>query len=497
MGVIIGITYGLYFKQSIATNIFFLILFLTISSFLIKNQKIILILLISIIISNVYLNLKNYQYEKIYKQFPEEVTIIGTIVSEQKETEYYYAYDIKLKNKKFILYIPKEKIINLEYGMQIQLEGEYSAPEKSRNYKGFDYREYLKIKKTYGSIKASNIKIIKEKNVNSILYWSNSVRNKIINTAQEILPYESSSFLTGILIGERKDISEEITESFSKSSLSHILAISGTHITYIILGITFMLTKSRIPRKARNFITILALLLFMLITGFSPSVVRACIMGILMVLAKIVHKKSDILNSIAISLIIILIYNPFLIRDVSLILSYLGTIGITNLNKPISNFLEKYINKKIASILAVTISAQIMVLPVIILEFNSFSTVFLISNLLAIPITGIIILLGYSNIAIGIISIKIGQYIAIFTNIFIQILIYIAKITAQIPFANIILTTPSIIEIMSYYLVIYCFYKEKFLKPVVIIFFTLIILFQVINLIPQDLTIHFVDVGQR
>ena len=105
-----------------------------------------------------------------------------------------------------------------------------------------------------------------------------------------------------------KDISEEITESFSKSSLSHILAISGTHITYIILGITFMLTKSRIPRKARNFITILALLLFILITGFSPSVVRACIMGILMVLAKIVHKKSDILNSIAISLIIILIY---------------------------------------------------------------------------------------------------------------------------------------------------------------------------------------------
>ena len=210
-----------------------------------------------------------------------------------------------------------------------------------------------------------------------------------------------------------------------------------------------------------------------------------------------IYKKLDILNSIAISLIIILIYNPFLIRDVSLILSYLGTIGIINLNKPISNSLEKYINKKIASMLAVTISAQIMVLPVIILEFNSFSMVFLISNLLAIPITGIIILLGYSNIAIGIISIKIGQYIAIFTNIFIQILIYIAKITAQIPFANIILTTPSIIEIMSYYLVIYCFYKEKFLKPVVIIFFTLILLFQVINLIPQDLTIHFVDVGQR
>ena len=134
------------------------------------------------------------------------------------------------------------------------------------------------------------------------------------------------------------------------------------------------------------------LILFMFITRFSPSVVRASIMSILMIFAKIIHRKSDTLNSIALSLLIILIFNPFAIKDVGLELSYLGTLGIVLLNTPISKFLSKYINEKLAKILSITISAQIMVLPITAVYFNIIYTNFIISNITAVPLAGIIIL---------------------------------------------------------------------------------------------------------
>ena len=85
----------------------------------------------------------------------------------------------------------------------IEADGEYIIPSEARNYKGFDYREYLKSKKIYGTIKNSNknIKIIKENNINIVMKLSNNIRNYIINTSNKLLPEKTSSLLVGILIG--------------------------------------------------------------------------------------------------------------------------------------------------------------------------------------------------------------------------------------------------------------------------------------------------------
>ena len=319
----------------------------------------------------------------------------------------------------------------------------------------------------------------------------------LIGILKKILPKETSSLLIGILIGERQYISEDITENFSKSSLSHILAISGSHISYIIIGITFILTKSRTSKKGMYIITILSLIFFIFITNFSSSVIRACIMGIIVLFAKIVYRKPDILTSISVSLLIILIDNPFTIKDIGLQLSYLGTIGIVYLNKPIANFLEKYMKKKIAKILAITISAQIMVLPVTVINFNNISTVFIISNIIAAPLTGGIILLGYANVLIGVISLDIAKVIAIITHSLVQLLIWTAEFTAKIPYSSITTITPHLITVIYYYIFIYAILRKKLVKKASIIFLILIICITSIDIIPKKFKIHFVDVGQR
>lgn len=505
IGAIIGIIYGLYLKIGMALTVTLLglLLFLIqkdkkkLICFLYKRRKIILMFFISTIISILYTISVNNKYEKFYNKIPENIRTIATVVGEAKETEYYYSYEIKINQKRFIMYVKKNNPEKLKYGMEIILEGKYIEPTEDRNYKGFNYKEYLKTKKIYGSFKAEKISVIKENNVNFILRISNNTRNKVIEIAKKILPKETSSLLIGILIGERQYISEDITENFSKSSLSHILAISGSHISYIIIGITFILTKSRTSKKGMYIITILSLIFFIFITNFSSSVIRACIMGIIVLFAKIVYRKPDILTSISVSLLIILIDNPFAIKDIGLQLSYLGTIGIVYLNKPIANFLEKYMKKKIAKILAITISAQIMVLPVTVINFNNISTVFIISNIIAAPLTGGIILLGYANVLIGVISLDIAKIIAILTHSFVQLLIWTAELTAKIPYSSITTITPHLITVIYYYIFIYAIWRKKLVKKVSIIFLILIICITSIDIIPKKFKIHFVDVGQR
>lgn len=505
IGAIIGIIYGLYLKIGMALTVTLLglLLFLIqkdkkkLICFLYKRRKIILIFFISTIISILYTISVNNKYEKFYNKIPENIRTIATVVGEAKETEYYYSYEIKINQKRFIMYVKKNNPEKLKYGMEIILEGKYIEPTEDRNYKGFNYKEYLKTKKIYGSFKAEKISVIKENNVNFILRISNNTRNKVIEIAKKILPQQTSSLLIGILIGERQYISEDITENFSKSSLSHILAISGSHISYIIIGITFILTKSRTSKKGMYIITILSLIFFIFITNFSSSVIRACIMGIIVLFAKIVYRKPDILTSISVSLLIILIDNPFAIKDIGLQLSYLGTIGIVYLNKPIANFLEKYMKKKIAKMLAITISAQIMVLPVTVINFNNISTVFIISNIIAAPLTGGIILLGYANVLIGVISLDIAKIIAILTHSLVQLLIWTAELTAKIPYSSITTITPHLITVIYYYIFIYAIWRKKLVKKVSIIFLILIICITSIDIIPKKFKIHFVDVGQR
>lgn len=394
-------------------------------------------------------------------------------------------------------------------------------PEESRNYKGFNYRDYLKTKKIYGSINCDNIKIISNNNLNKILIFSNTIKNYIIKTSKELLPNETSSLFCGILIGETSEISEEVKESFKASNLTHILSVSGSHTTYIILGLTYIFSKSKLAKRWTYILTIIMLILLMFITCFASTVVRACLMSIIMIGANLVYRKSDIATNISISLLIILIINPFAITEIGLQLSYLGTIGIVVLNKNIKNILIKLkISKKIAELLSITFSAQAMIMPIMALSFNTISLTFFISNFFASPILGIDIILGFIIIFISLISFELAKMLAIFLNIGLKILIYISDITAKLPLGSIIIKTPYLISIIFIYIFIlianylYTLYISKdslrrfqkkllkclSLKKIICIMLSTILIFNLCiteySKALKELKIYFIDVGQ-
>lgn len=336
------------------------------------------------------------------------------------------------------------------------------------------------------------------------------------------MPQRTGNLLLGILIGERDNIQENIIESFKTANLSHILAVSGAHTSYIILGITYIISKSKTPKKVGYIITIIFLLLFIIITGATYSVVRACIMAIILIGAKLCYRKENFTTSICISLLIILIQNPFAINDIGLKLSFMGTIGIIVFNKNITNlFIKLKIKEKIAKILSITFSAQLMIVPITVLNFNTISLTFFISNLLASPLLGIIIVLGFISVFISFILQPISKILFFALNIVLELLILISKFTSQIPYSLILVKTPNIVFAIIYYILIlflnYIFFiKEnptrrfqrkiikiitiknikKVIKKVAIVLLIILLFTNLIKMINPKLKIYFIDVGQ-
>ena len=361
-------------------------------------------------------------------------------------------YTIKIKsgefkNKKLYLYLKKDK--------SNQINGEYIIPSRARNFKGFDYLEYLKTKKIYGSIKvsSSNIKVLEKERLNIFLILSNKTRNYIKTTSDRVLPSTTSKLLNGILSGDKNEIEENIIDSFKGSNLSHMLAVSGAHTSYIILGLTFILNRSKVSKRWIYIFTILFLILFMFITNFTPSVIRACTMAILVLASHLVYRKADIWTSISIPLLINLIINPFSINEIGLQLSYLGTIGIILFTKNVERVLNRIkIKEKIPKILSVTISAQIAIMPIMAYRFNTISLTFFISNILATPFLAINLILGFITILISFLSFNLAKMLAILLNVSLKILILISEFVSKLPFSSIIVKTPYLISIIFIYI---------------------------------------------
>ena len=179
-----------------------------VKSFLSKYKFYIISFIIFVVISNLQITILENKFNNLYEGI-NEVKVIGTIISDRKETSYKANYTIKVEsvnsNKKFqgtnlIVYVPKSQ--KLEYGDKIEINGTFEKAKTARNYKEFDYREYLKTKNIYGIVNSEKIKLIKKNNLNLSLILINNLRTRIKTNLQEILGEESKlamrNFITEI-----------------------------------------------------------------------------------------------------------------------------------------------------------------------------------------------------------------------------------------------------------------------------------------------------------
>ncbi|MCI8273908.1 MAG: DNA internalization-related competence protein ComEC/Rec2 [Clostridia bacterium] len=551
IGYIIGIIWGLYINKGIVLlYVFLAILYYIINHRYSKKSKfkilsikryfryiklifkmnIVIIIVITSFISNNLIKYLNNKKIYIDNKIIQET---GIIVDNKQEKEYKNRYKVKIKNDYF--YLDTKKEVELEYGDKVLIDGRYKEPSIARNYKGFNYKQYLKSLKIEGIIEARKIEKIKKLCGNKIAQISNNIFLKIKKNIENTYNAETSKIILGIMLGDTEGIEEEIKEDFSKSNISHVLAISGMHISYIIYLVTVS-TQTILGKRKSKIITIIILLMYMSITGFKTSILRAGIMGIINCMGFLVYRKSDTINNISIAALITLINNPFCVTNISFLLTYLGTLGIILFQRDIEKILKnikvrnprwKYTfqriqqkNQKIIEIISITIAAQIFALPIIILKFNNIGLSFLITNLLLSAVIGIIVMGGFIQIIISFIFVQISIIISRIIEIPIKLLILISKIQ----FGNFKVITIDTYQIIIYYTIIVIFfnmykifnsknlttiqirikntiylviYKIKPYMPKIKRLITIIILISIIIYkIPKDLKIYFIDVNQ-
>lgn len=323
---IIGILWGLYFLEFSIVLIFgALIYFIKF-----KFNKITFFLVISFILLGIfnttYFN-KNYKNRMI--NLKENTNWMeGQIISIAKEHEYVNSYKVKQKDgTKIIIYISKSKLLELKYGDIIKFKGEFNEPSDARNYKGFNYKNYLKSQGIYGSLEISEVEVIEKENINIFLKYSQKIRGKIISNLNYIFKNSKEAGIAlGMIIGDDDFLEEEIEENFKKSSLTHILCVSGANVAYITTMCLFLFKKIKKSKRVAYYFCFIFIIFFMLLTGLSASVVRAGIMGIIMIFSKIFYRKLDVYNSLALATFIILLKNPFSILDIGFQLSFLATL---------------------------------------------------------------------------------------------------------------------------------------------------------------------------
>ncbi|MEO8664738.1 MAG: DNA internalization-related competence protein ComEC/Rec2 [Ignavibacteria bacterium] len=402
----------------------------------------------------------------------------------------------------------------LNAGDEILLHGNLMTPGGMRNPGEFDYKKYLELHGIFKIFNVSgfeNTEVLSQNNL-GFLYNRIIFPSKIfaLRSIENNLTGDEAAFLKGLVTGERGGITAEMKEDFVNAGVMHLIAVSGLNVAYIIISLTLILSLLRIPLVPRTIITIIFLIFYCLFTGSSASIMRASIMGILVLIAFLIERRINFFNVIGISVMMILIHDSKQLYDAGFILSYSAVLSMAVLLKRFEKlFIErirdwKVKGKKAAfgiSVLFFTsLAAQIGTIPVTGIYFGRLSIVSLIANIIAVPLANLSLAIGFFQIITAAVSGYISSVISETNNLLLSFQLLFIKYCAELDFAFIYLKEFSATNIVSYYIILLIMLSinsSKNILPRTVMCILIISGNFVVNYDPvKKLEITFLDVGQ-
>ncbi len=281
----------------------------------------------------------------------------------------------------------------------------------------------------------------------SLLNWPRHLRHAALSRC-DLLYGEKAYMLKGLLFGDRSDFSDGFTASASASGVFHIFSVSGMHLSFCVAAVLYL---SR--RKWAYWVAGAIVLLFMSITGFEPTVVRAGVMQLAAICAHIIGRDRSSSRAFAGSLLLLLLINPWAIGDIGLQLSFCSVAGMLLTGEHVSRWLLKPIDRlpqrlkkpytAISEATAVSISASVLTTPLTVLYFSRVSLVAAISNLATNWIVSVVFIAGIASLLLSAIWDMLGAMVAFLNSAGVTVLEFMIQIFARLPGA--ILGTESIL----------------------------------------------------
>lgn len=241
-------------------------------------------------------------------------------------------------------------------------------------------------------------------------YYPLAMRDYIKSTVSRLIPGERGALATALLIGDKSELPKSVSNAFSSAGISHLIAVSGLHLSVWCMFILKIFDVFRLRRRVGAVISAVFVVIFMAVSGFTYSVMRAGFMMLVMLLGTLVSRQSDSLNSLGIALVILCFANPYCVMSLGLRLSFLSTLGIIvgygNLKFPLNPYIARVRNKYARRVcefifgsVRSTVLACAFTLPIMILDLGEVSLVAIPANLISdVPASACMILSGLAVI---------------------------------------------------------------------------------------------------
>ena len=409
---------------------------------------------------------------------------------------------------KTLVMMPEVKNTAFNIGDIIEISGSLRIPFKSTNPSQFDYGSYLKNFNIYSVLYVNDedtYKIISEKQPAKWEFMNrlNKMRTDILKVHSKYLKSPNLEILGGIVFGDDAvPPPEYIKKSFVNSGLLHILAASGMNVGFIFAFWVFMLKRLKIPYRARILSGMLIVILYTLMTGLGPSVIRAALMLLFVLAGKLIDRDAHSVSLLSLVAVLMLIYNPAYLNDVSFQLSFFVTFGLITTAQTVMQKFPSAAPDWVKAMIVIPVIAQIWVVPIQMFYFNTISLYAVFANIISSILLSVISFMGFLSSILAIIK-PIADIMCMsfdfILNYFLITLISISDFFGSLPHCIIQTTHPNIFQILIYYTMLLCatylIKFDKYKKALCVLGVTsLILLCTTARIETKDLTITAFDV---
>jgi competence protein ComEC len=350
----------------------------------------------------------NYSLHYSHKLNTESPIIKGTITERLKPNDFSEKYylEVTTVNKQpatgtLLLTVPKDSLAKTLHAGDVLFIGAMPQPiTAARNPYQFDYAAYMAKQDVHHQIKLRQNYVVAGKQID-FNYHIQQLRDKLIGSfvIHNFKP-QTLQVINALLFGQRQDMDKQTNDSYTSAGVVHILAISGLHFSLLFLAFSRILSPlKRMPKVGRlgHLFAIMALMWgFAFITGLSASVVRAVVMFTIILTADALNRRANIYNSLAVSMLVLLLARPAFLFDAGFQLSYLAVFAIVWLQPLYARFGQSKFKavQFIKDTVAISFIAQVGVLPLSLYYFNQFPLLFLVANVVVIPLSNLVLGLG-------------------------------------------------------------------------------------------------------
>lgn len=331
----------------------------------------------------------------------------GTVVSSPTERTNHFRYDLQLNaivsikeslepsEGKIHLYIRKDSLVQqFDYGDELLIKGSFYSISGPDNPNEFNYQKYLERQNIYSHafVGRHDVEMRRNNATNALIEWAFLLRKSANQIIDRTIPSpRENAIAKALLLGIKDHLDNDIKQAYSAAGAMHVLAVSGLHVGIVFLILKILLGKlvhsGRYGKVLFGILTVSLIWLYAMVTGLSPSVLRAASMFSLIAISQSNAREGNIYNTLGVAAFLLLTYDPYLIYSVGFQLSFAAVVGIVYLQPKFYQLIDfnSILLDRAWVITCVSIAAQLSTFPLSAYYFHQFPTYFLVSNLFVIP----------------------------------------------------------------------------------------------------------------